>query len=188
MTEVLDQTGSREAVAVFKNAESLEGAIDALLTSGFDRADISLLASEETVVSELGHKYRKVSELEDDREVPREAYVAREDLGAAEGSLIGGFTYVGACAATGAILASGGTLIPAIVGSVLVGGAGALVGSALARIVGKHYSEHLQEQIEHGGLLLWVRAHDPKHEQHAVEILKEHSGADVHVHGVPDDA
>lgn len=108
-----------------------------------------------------------MSELEDDRGVPRECYVAREDLGAAEGGLIGGFTFIGACAATGAILASGGTLVPAIVGAALWGGVGATIGGALARVVGHHYAEHLQEQIAHGGLLLWVRTHDSEQEARA---------------------
>lgn len=188
MTEASEQHNSREAVAVFNDADTLQAAIDELLSSGFDRADLSLLANEEAVVATLGHRYRKVGELEDDREVPRECYVAREDIGDAEGGLIGGFFYVGACAATGVILASGGTLIPAIIGATLVGGAGGLIGGALARIVGKHYAEHLQEQLQHGGLLLWVRTHDDEHEQRAVSILARHSGTDVHVHGIPDEA
>lgn len=175
-----------EAVAVFARADQLEAAIDDLLTAGFDRADLCLLADEDAVVAKLGHRYRKVEELEDDRGVPRECYVAREDLGNAEGGLIGGFFYVGACAATGAILASGGTLIPAIIGAALAGGASGLIGSALARRVGRNYAEHLQEQLRHGGLLLWVRTHDEGHERRAVEILRRNAGGDVHLHGVPD--
>lgn len=176
----------REAVAVFSDAEALEAAIDEILSSGFNRADVCVLASEGAVERELGHKYRKVEELEDDAGAAREAYVAREDLGDAQGALIGGFTYIGACAAIGAIVASGGTIVPAIIGAALSGGAGGLLGGALARIVGQHYAGHLQEQMEHGGLLLWVRVHDTAHEERAVAILKRHSGQDVHVHGIPD--
>lgn len=53
----------REAVGVFRSAEDLQLAIDELLTSGFDRAELSLLASEEAVEKELGHAYRKTTEL-----------------------------------------------------------------------------------------------------------------------------
>src|SRR5262245_58563263 len=56
----------REAVAVFDTAQTLQNAIDELLSSGFHRAELSLLASEAGVAPKLGHKYRKSSELEDD--------------------------------------------------------------------------------------------------------------------------
>lgn len=46
----------REAVAVFDSATALEQAIDTLLSHGFDRADLSLLAGESTVARELGHR------------------------------------------------------------------------------------------------------------------------------------
>jgi len=39
----------REAVGVFQNANDLEAAIDDLLSNGFNRAELSLLASEGTV-------------------------------------------------------------------------------------------------------------------------------------------
>lgn len=71
----------REAVAVFATEKDLENAIDALLVSGFSRADISLLASETAVEEKLGHRYRKVEELEDDPQAPRAAYISRESLG-----------------------------------------------------------------------------------------------------------
>ena len=38
-----------EVVGVFPNPEDLESAIDELLSSGFDRAELSLLASEDAV-------------------------------------------------------------------------------------------------------------------------------------------
>ena len=56
------ETDLNEAVGVFKAAEALQEAIDDLLSSGFDRADLSLLASEHAVEEKLGHKYQKVAE------------------------------------------------------------------------------------------------------------------------------
>ena len=73
--------GVREAVAVFDTAANLQNAIDELLSSGFHRAELSLLASEADVVSKLGHKYRKSSELDEDPSVPRTAYVSTEAIG-----------------------------------------------------------------------------------------------------------
>jgi hypothetical protein len=54
---------AREAVGVFSRSEDLPNAIDELLSSGFHRAELSLLASEHTVEEKLGHRYEKVSAL-----------------------------------------------------------------------------------------------------------------------------
>jgi hypothetical protein len=175
----------REAVGVFKRSEDLQDAIDELLSSGFDRAELSLLASEHAVEEKLGHRYEKVSALADDPTVPRAAYVSTEAIGGAEGGLIGGLMYVGAAAAAGAIVVSGGTLAAGITAAVLAGGAGGLIGSILARWVGDHHAHYLQEQMDRGGLLLWVRTWDAEDERRAVEILRKHSGGDVHVHALP---
>lgn len=62
--------------------------IDELLMSGFDRAEVSLLAEEETVVEKLGHRYKKVEEIEDDTNAPRADYADAESLGEAKGALM----------------------------------------------------------------------------------------------------
>jgi hypothetical protein len=178
----------REAVGVFDNAETLQAAIDELLSSGFDRADLSLLAGEETVDQKLGHKYQRVAELEDDSGVPRASYVSTESIGDAEGGLIGGLMYVGATAAAGAIVVTGGTLALAISAAAVAGGVGAMVGSILADWLGEHHARHLQEQLDHGGLLLWARTWTPEDEKRARAILSKHTGKDVHVHTLPSPA
>jgi hypothetical protein len=176
---------SREAVGIFHSPEALQSAIDELLSSGFHRAELSLLASEAAVVGKLGHIYTKVDVLADDPDVPRAAYVSTEAIGDAEGALIGGLVYVGATAAVGAVVASGGTLLAVMTGAALAGGAGGLIGSVLARWLGDHHAHHLQEQIERGGLLLWVRTRDAAREERAIEILGKHCAEKVHVHGLP---
>jgi len=75
------------------------------------------------------HKYRKVTELEDDAAVPRTCHVSTESIGDAEGGLVGGLLYVGAVAAAGAIVALGGTLAGAIVAAAL-----ASTGTVVSRI------------------------------------------------------
>lgn len=175
----------REAVGLFDDAEALEAAVDELESSGFDHAAINLLAGKRTVDKKLGHRFAKTADLEDDPDVPRTAYVARESVGDAEGALIGGLTYVGAVAANGAIIASGGAIAAAIIAAVMLGGAGALVGSVLADIVGHHHAAVLKEHLDHGGLLLWVRTDGEEKERRAMDILTRHSGRDVHVHDLP---
>lgn len=141
----------REAVGVFDNAQTLQEAIDDLMSSGFDRAELSLLAAEKTVDEKLGHKYRKIAELEDDPIVPRCCYVSTESIGDAQGGLIGGLMYVGATAAAGAVVATGGTLALVIAAAALAGGAGGLLGSLLAKWVGDNHAHYLQEQLDRGG-------------------------------------
>ena len=178
-----DPVGIREAVAYFETSGDLEAAIDELLSSGFNMAEISILASESAVQQQLGHRYEKVAELEDDPAVPRAVYIPTESIGDAEGALIATPLYLATATAIGAIVASGGSLLAAIVGAVAAGGAGGALGAALARLVGRHHAENLHRQLEHGGLLLWVRTWDARDECTAVAILTRHSGKDVHVHG-----
>lgn len=175
-------TTIREAVGVFHDPDSLQEAIDELLSSGFDRAELSLLAGEHAVEEKLGHRYRKVAELEDDPRVPRTAYVSLESIGDAEGGLIGGLMYIGAVVAGGAVVASGGTLAGAFLAAAMAGGAGGLFGSALAKLIDYHHADYLQRQLDKGGLLLWAHVRDREHEQRAKHILERHSGEDVHVH------
>jgi hypothetical protein len=181
-----DPPPGREAVAVFDTPESLETAIDELLSSGFDRAELSLLASEHAVEEKLGHRYARTSDLAD-ADVPRTAFVSTAAIGDAEGALIGGLIYVGATAAAGAVVASGGLLAAAIAAGIVAGGTGGLIGAVLAKWVSTHHARYFHDQIERGGLLLWVHAGSTADEERAVRILEKHVPGKVHVHGPPAD-
>ncbi|MCU0837131.1 MAG: general stress protein [Rhodospirillales bacterium] len=174
----------REAVGVFNHQDSLQAAIDDLLEHGFDRAEISVLASEKAVADKLGHLYQRVSELEDDPNTPRTAFVSKDDVTEAKAFAISGLGYVGAVAAVGIIVASGGTLAAVIGGALAAGGVGAGLGSVLARAIGRESAKNIETQIARGGILLWVRTRDPLHETRAVEVLKKHGGSDVHIHDI----
>ena len=169
-----------EVVGVFHNADDLESAVDELLSSGFDRAELSLLASENAVTAKLGGYYRPAGELVDDLAVPRTAFVSTAAIGDAKGGLIGGLAYVGATVAVGAVVMSGGALAVTIAAAILAGGTGGLIGSALAHWVGHHHAAYLHGQIENGGLLLWVRAWDESDEARALEIIAKHAADKVH--------
>jgi hypothetical protein len=185
MTAPQGNDAQTEAVGVFDDSETLQAAVDELLSSGFDRAELSLLASERAVEDKLGHAYRQVEDLEEDTSVPRTAYVSAESVGDAEGGLVGALLYVGALAAAGSVVASGGSLAAAIAGAVAMGGAGAFIGSVLAGLLGQERATRVEEQLKHGGLLLWVRTRDATHEETARRILARHSAHDVHTHALP---
>jgi hypothetical protein len=180
-----DTLGIREVVGVFSRSNDLQDAIDELLSSGFDRAELSLLAGEQAIEEKLGHRFEKIDGLADNPVTPRTAYVSTEAIGDAEGGLIGGLMSIGGMAAAGAVVASGGTLVAVIAATAAVGGAGGLVGTILAKRIGDQHAYHLQEQLDRGGLLLWVRTWNVADEKSAMEILKKHSGSDVHVHAFP---
>ena len=163
----------------------MQQAIDDLLSSGFDRAELSLLASEWTVDEKLGNKYKKVAEIEDDAAVPRTRYVSQEAISEGEDAFTGGLVMLGALGAVGVIVASGGALAAATAGAALGAGTWGLVGEILAKFIGEDHSRHIAEQLTHGGLLLWVRCSNSEREKSAMEILSRHSGRDVHVHALP---
>ena len=175
----------REAVAVFHDYQTLQDAIDDLLNAGFEYSDISLLASEKAVQEKLGHRYEKISELEDDPDVPRVAYADRDSLVEGRAALVGGLGYIGAVAAAGAIVATGGTLAAIIAGAVIAGGSGGVIGTLAARWLGKDRASDVQSQLEKGGLLLWVRLRDEEVERRALRVLTRLSADDVHVHELP---
>lgn len=175
----------REAVGVFHDLPSFRDAVDDLLNAGFDRSDLSLLASTEAVEDKLGHAYRKIQELEDDPSVPRAAYVGDHSLAEGRTGVIGGLAYIGAMLGVGAVVASGGTLAAAIAAAALAGGGGGVLGGLAARYLGRKQAENLQKQLERGGLLLWVRVRDDEREKQAVEILERYRAENVHVHEIP---
>jgi hypothetical protein len=152
------------------------------LSSGFHRAELSLLAGEDAVNDKLDGHYVSVGAAADDPAIPRTAYVSPEAIGDAQGGMVGGLVYAGAIVAAGVIAVSGGTIAATVIAATLVGGAGGLVGSILAKWLGDNHAHYLQTQIDRGGLLLWVRTRDTKAENRATDILKRHSSRDVHVH------
>jgi hypothetical protein len=147
-----------------------------------------VLAHEDTVTSKLGRAYKSTAEFEDDPEAPRIGYVPDETIGDGEGALIGAGIYVPAVIGSLAVVASGGTMLGAFAAAAIAGGAGGLVGAALARFIGHEHAKHLDQHLHHGGLLLWVRTCDAEHEKKALEMLRRHSAHDVHLHQIPERA
>ncbi len=174
----------REAVGVFHDAEALRSAADALMLNGFDRADLSVLASEAAVQDKL-HKAYTAADLEDDPQVPHVAYFSGDSLTELKAAIIGVPFFIGAVAAGGATIANGGTLISTIVAALVAGGLAGALGAVAAWWLTRHHSTYLNTQVRHGGLLLWVHTVDPAHEERACQILKQNDADHVHVHDVP---
>lgn len=175
----------REAVGIYFGAETLREAIDDLQSSGFDPKEIGLLAGEFTVRQSLGHLYDKVNEFSEDPNAPRTAFVAKESMGDTVHGLLGGLSFVAAATAGGAVVATagvfGGAVVAAAAGAAVVGAIGALLG----KILSQSDAEYLEEQIDDGNLLLFVRTCDAAREKLAVEILSKHGAYDVRIYSAP---
>lgn len=174
-----------EAVAVFHSADDLQAAMDELQSNGFMRQELSILADEKAVEEKLGHHYKKVRAAEDDKDAPRTIFIPNETIGEAEGSAIGLPLYLAATTAAAVTVASGGTALAAAVSAAAAGAAGAGIGGIFARMIAKHHADFLQEQVDLGGILLWVNLRSPDMIEKATAILKKHSAHDVHVHRIP---
>lgn len=172
----------REAVAVLEDVAELEAAVDDLRAAGFAEDDISLLAGRDAVERKLGRMYRRVEELEDDPAAPRTAFASLRRLGDREDRVVSSLTILPTLIAAGTVVASAGAVAAAIVGTAV---AGAAVGTALSHFMNKGHAEWLQEQLDRGGLLLWVRTADAGRERAAIEVLTRHAAHDIHVHEIP---
>jgi hypothetical protein len=176
----------REAIGIFFDADKLEEAIHELLSSGFDHKDLGLLAGEHTVRQTLGHLYTDTNQYAGDADAPRVAFVRKKSLGDALHAWAGSLFFAGATTAAGAAVVSaavlGGGLLAAAAGGVALGA----IGAALALIIHESDAEYLEQQVDEGHVLLFVRTRDTDHEKRALEVLSKHSGFDVRIYSVPD--
>lgn len=171
-----------EAVGVFDTFEAQQAAFYDLRSVGFHHSDISLLGSQDALEEKLGKAYWRASEIEDDPNAPRAHFVSEEAIGELEGAIAGGFFFVGSAIAMTALLTPASTLAASIAAVAIGGSPGAVIGTLLARRAGQNHKEYYENQIRHGGILMWVRTRDKEREDLAVKIMKGHSGHDVHVH------
>lgn len=172
----------REAVAVFDTKPELRAAADALLSAGFDHADLSLLAGERLLERQLGLTPSDLASLEDDPDASVAAYFAPEDYGAAESAALGAPTYVLGITAAGVTAAAGGPLVLTLGAAIAAAGLGGVLGAGLASMIGRAHARALEDQINRGGLLLWVRTRSRDHEDRAMQILADAGGRDLHLH------
>jgi hypothetical protein len=181
-----DNSLLREAVARFADPKKLEQAVSDLQSHGFNRADISFIARAGTGVSgELAKDYADTRQAEDDPHAPQEAAIDSSDvrqgrtLATSMAAVIASFAAAGFTVATG-----GGAAIAA--GAAVAAGVGiGAVGAALGWKAGDSEHKFFDEQLERGGVLLWVRTPDAAAEERALTVLCACDGYDAHIRAVP---
>ena len=172
----------REAVAVMANEAALEAAVTELREAGFELGDLSLLAAEEAVRTKLQRQFAAVEEFEDEPQAPRTAFVSREEIEAREMTVGSSLVIMPTLLEAGSVVASAGPVAAAIAGTSM---AGALLGTVLTHFLDRRHATWLADQVEHGGILLWVRTREPEAETKALTILRHHAAHDIHVHEIP---
>lgn len=176
----------REAVGIFVDAQTLQRAIGELRDTGFENAELGLVAGDFSVRQRLGQLFSETNKDAGDPQAPCTAFVAKDSVGDTPRALLGGALAVSVVAAGGAVVASagvlGGAVALAAAGGVAVGGMGAV----LAGIIGQSDAEFLEEQVGEGHLLLFVRTRDADRERRAKAILDKHAAHEARIYSVPE--
>jgi hypothetical protein len=156
----------REAVASFATRDQFREAVKRLLAAGFAPADLSVLASHDSL--EVAGKVAGYA-------------------GAPGESLLAGLTdevnFLGPLTVAGIVLLSGGPVAAAIAALVGAGLGGVAIKEVLDRYTANRHSAAFAAALEAGAVLLWVRCADPELEAVAARILDEAGGRNVHIHG-----
>ncbi len=184
MSKPSDSPMIREAAGIFFNSEQLVNTVEALQEAGFSHAEIGLLAGQFTVREKLGHLYEEINEDFKDPDAPDTAFVAKESVGDTVHALLGTLYMTGAAVAGGAVVASAGILGGAIAAAAATTAVFGGIGALLAAIIHESDAEYLEEQVDEGHLLLFVRTRDQEKENLALEILSQHAAYNPRVYTV----
>lgn len=151
----------REVVGLFADRETFEAAVDALLDAGFQRPDLSVLASHESIdaAGKPGKKWK-------------DALTA----------MVGELKYEGPLVASGAILLVGGQFAAAVAGVIGAAVGGVAVKELLDEVTSTPHTEHFARSLEAGSVILWVQVPGDDQEADAIRILETAGGANVHIH------
>jgi hypothetical protein len=178
------ETRLREAVGIFNSPQDVEHVVRDLMTVGFDRADISILATEETVRDKLGRYYQDTHAAADDPRAPRQSWAEPESRAVGQTALTGVLGYIGAVTAGGVAFATGGAAALVIAAGVIGGGVSGGIGFGLGRLIDDEVADSLETQLEHGGIVVWVKVEDEDEASTAGAVLTRHAAQDVHVHDI----
>lgn len=169
----------REAVGIFLGKDDLQMAIDDLIAAGFKRSAFGLLAGEYTVQQKLGDIYVSTNKYMGSANAPNTAFVHKDSVGDTVHALTGQLYFLGASTlAGGAVLSAGilgGAAMVASAGVIAVGAIGAVIGM----ILHQSDAEYLEEHLDAGNLVFFVRINDSRQESRAKTILAKHCNFDI---------
>ena len=152
----------REAVASFPDRAHFRRAVSALLAAGFERSDLSVLASHESLDT------------------------AEAATGTAAEIVPAGLSdeldYIDPLTTAGIILISGGPIAAMVAALIAAGLGGAALKEIFDLYTAPRHREDFAAALKAGAALLWVRVDDPERELTATRILTESGGHHLHIH------
>lgn len=138
---------------LFSSRPAAEVAVDQLVEAGFSREDISVLMSDAT----RGREFAMTT----DSKAPEGAATGAA-IGGVLGAIAAGLVSVGIIALPGIGLVAAGPIIAALAGAGAGGAAGGLLGALAGAGIPEHEAKFFSEEIEKGGILVGVFAHDDR--------------------------
>ena len=155
--------------ALFDARSTAEAAVERLVESGLDRADISVLMSKETGGREFG--------FTEATKAPEGAATGAA-VGGVLGAIAAGLVAIGTIAAPGIGLLAAGPIIAALAGAGAGGAAGSLIGALVGAGIPEHEAKFYSDALEAGGILVAVQTTGDRAD--AVErFLRENGGKSV---------
>jgi hypothetical protein len=162
MSETLPAEATRELVAQFKDPDSFGRAVEALLAVGFERTDLSMLGTHDSleVAGDLaGYK--------------------RDPAGSMRAGLAKDAGLIGSIALAGVLLLAAGP-VGAAGAAVAAAAAGALaLRPFLGQLTEAAHAEGLADAVESGHILLWARTRSPEDVERASAALTEAGGVNL---------
>ena len=158
---ITDSLPLREVVGLFADRNEFEAAVEALNGAGFERSDLSLLGSHQSI---------------DAAGTPDKSW---KDVLTA---LVGELKYEVPLVASGAILLAGGPIAATIAGIVGATVSGIVIREVIGEVTSSPNVDSFARSLEAGGVILWVRVADAASEKAALDILEKNGGSNVHIH------
>lgn len=150
-----------EIVGILKTREDFEQATKALLESGFERTDLSVLSSHESIEA-AGKPAKPIKDV--------------------LSALVGEIRFEGPMVASGGVFLAGGPvgeLIGAVVGATV---GGVALKEVLDEVTATPHTEDFARAVDAGSIILWVRTPDESKQANATEILQKLGAENVHLH------
>jgi len=152
----------REVIAHFGDEASFRKAVEGLREAGFEREDLSVLGSHDSI------------EVAD---------AAKSPLASWLDSLVGEVKYVGPLATAGLIALASGPTGFLIAGAAAAGIVGMATKEFLDDLTAAEHTEAFAHAFESGGVILWVRVDDDEAKRRSAErIAARHGGDRIHLH------
>lgn len=154
-----ERTNPREVAALFAQREAFQAAVDDCMSAGFDRADLSVLSSHESldVAGAPGTPWKE-----------------------ALSALIGEIKYEVPLVASSAVALVGGPITAALAGVVGAATAGVAAKELVDQVTATPHTEDFARALAAGGVILWVRVSTDEKERDATRVLNAAGGGNVH--------